>query len=215
MIPSSRSALTLRRLLALTAIATLPAVAGCEASLTWHQPTPAASAAVNGIDINDMFVLGTAAGSALPAGGSAGVFLALTNTGPADRLLGITAPGSAASVQLPSGGIRLGASQSAFLTGPSPKIVLRHLMKRLSGGQSIRMVLDFANAGVVTVNVPVLPRTGNYASYSPAPPSPRPSATGSGQATASASPSGHDTRRATPTTAPSQTQTPSPTSGNS
>lgn len=175
MIRSRRSLLPLRGLVVVAAVGLVPAVAGCEAGANaptqqWHQPTPGASAIVNDtLRINNMFVLGPAPGLTLPRGASAGVFLALANDGAPDRLISMTAPGAAAAVLVPTGGIRVGAQQSLFLTGPAPRVLLRHLTRTLNGGQYIRVNMEFQNAGHVSLLVPVMPRTAAYGTFSPAP----------------------------------------------
>jgi copper(I)-binding protein len=174
-IRSRRSLLPLRGLVVVAAVGLVPAVAGCEAGANaptqqWHQPTPGASAIVNDtLRINNMFVLGPAPGLTLPRGASAGVFLALANDGAPDRLISMTAPGAAAAVLVPTGGIRVGAQQSLFLTGPAPRVLLRHLTRTLNGGQYIRVNMEFQNAGHVSLLVPVMPRTAAYGTFSPAP----------------------------------------------
>jgi hypothetical protein len=174
-IPSSRGVLPLRGLLAVAAAALIPAVAGCEAGTNaptqeWHQPTPGASAIVdNTMRVNNMFVLGPVPGLKIPTGASAGVFFALNNTGPFDRLISITAPGSASSVHVPLGGITVGRDQSLLFTGPAPRVLLQGLTRTLHGGQYVRMNLNFQNAGHVTMLVPVMPRAAFYVTYSPAP----------------------------------------------
>jgi copper(I)-binding protein len=61
---------------------------------------------------------------------------------------------------------------------PQPsKVVLKGLAKALVPGETVRLVLHFQRAGAVTLNVPVTPRSGYYATYSPAPAEPTPSAT--------------------------------------
>lgn len=175
MIRSRRSLLPLRGLVVVAAVGLVPAVAGCEAGANaptqqWHQPTPGASAIVNDtLRINNMFVLGPAPGLTLPRGASAGLFLALANDGAPDRLISMTAPGAAAAVLVPTGGIRVGAQQSLFLTGPAPRVLLRHLTRTLNGGQYIRVNMEFQNAGHVSLLVPVMPRTAAYGTFSPAP----------------------------------------------
>lgn len=175
---SSRRTQALRGLAVAAVTALVPVVAGCEASAAaptqqWHQPTPGASARVGDITISNLFVLGAPPQSSLPAGSSAGVFLALTNSGAArDRLVGISAPGAARSVHLQQGGITLASQQTALLQGPAPAIILQHTTRPLDGGQDIRMVLDFQRAGSVTLQVPIMPRAGYYTTYSPAPASP-------------------------------------------
>jgi copper(I)-binding protein len=181
---SRRSALTRRRgaVLAVAAAAALvPAIAGCEAGLNapvlqWHQPTPGATAqASTGLKVTNMFVLGGPPTGSLPAGGSAGVFFALAGATSPDRLIGVSAPATAASVQLPSGGVKVGADQVVLLTGPAPQVVLRGLSRSLRGGQSVQIVLDFQNAGRVALTVPVMPRASYFSTFSPAPASPSPS----------------------------------------
>ncbi len=183
MIPSSRS-LPLRGLLMVAAAALVPVIAGCEAGTNaptqeWHQPTAGASAVVSDtMRINNMFVLGPVPGLRIPAGASAGVFFALFNSGAADRLIKIAAPGSATSIQVPLGGIQVGRDQSLLLTGPQPRVLLRNLTRTLHGGQWVSMTLDFQSAGPVTLRVPVMPRAAFYSTFSPAPrPSPRPTLT--------------------------------------
>ena len=175
MIRSKRGLLSLRDLVVVAAVGLIPAIAGCEAGYNaptqqWHQPTPGASAIVdNTLRINNMFVLGPAPGLTLPRGASAGVFLALANAGAPDRLISITAPGSANSVQVPAGGIFVGRQQSLLLTGPAPRVLLVHLTRTLNGGQWVRLNMEFQNAGHVSLRVPVMPRTASYGTYSPAP----------------------------------------------
>jgi len=191
---SSRAA-PLRVLAMVVAAAVAPVIAGCEAGFNaptqqWHQPAAGASAVVNNVlRINNVFVLGAAPAFSLPRGGSAGLFLAITNEGAApDRLIGVTAPGTAAAVQLPAGGVRLAGQQQVLLSGPAPQVILRRLIRSVNGGQHILVVLHFVRAGNVTMAVPVMPRAQWFSTFSPAPllVSPSPSPTG----TASPSPSG-------------------------
>jgi copper(I)-binding protein len=123
----------------------------------------------NSLRINNMFILGPAPGFTLPRGASAGVYLALANNGGPDRLLSISAPGSAASVQVPPGGISVGSQESLLLTGPAPRLLLTHLTRTLHGGQWVKLNMNFQNAGHVSLMVPVMPRSGYYGTYSPAP----------------------------------------------
>jgi hypothetical protein len=191
---SNRAAAPLRALAVVAAAALVPAIAGCEAGFNaptqqWHQPSAGASAVVNNeIRINNVFVLGAHPAFWLPRGGSAGLFLALNNQGAADRLIAITAPGAAAAVQMPGGGVRLGAKQSVLLTGPTPQVILRGLTRRLNGGQHILVVLHFLRAGSVAMQVPVMPRAQWFATYAPAPPLVRPSPSGPASPASTASP---------------------------
>ena len=169
-----------RRLL-LGAIALLvPVLAGCEAgfdapTLTFHQASNGTSIVVNGIKIEDAFVLGPPIGSSLPAGSRAGVFLSLSAEY-GDRLLAASAPGSASSVTLTNGPVTLPAGGVADMSGPAPQIVLNGLTSALSGGETVQLVLTFATAGAVPLQVPVEPAAYDYVTYSP-PPAPTPKAT--------------------------------------
>ena len=141
MIRSNRAA-PLRVLAMVVAAAVAPAIAGCEAGFNaptqqWHQPAAGASAVVNNVlRINNVFVLGAAPAFSLPRGGSAGLFLAINNEGAPDRLIGVTAPGTAAAVQLPAGGVRLPTQQSVLLSGPAPRVILRGLIRSRSTAAS-------------------------------------------------------------------------------
>lgn len=171
-----------RRLL-LGAIALLvPVLAGCEAgfgapTLEFHPASNGTSTIVNGIKIDNAFVLGPAIGSSLPAGSQAGVFLSLTAQN-GDRLLSVSAPGSASSVTLTHGPVALPAGTVADMSGPAPQIVLNGLTSPLSGGEMIQLVLTFSTAGAVPLQVPVEPTAYDYTTYSP-PPTPTPTVTGS------------------------------------
>jgi copper(I)-binding protein len=98
------------------------------------------------------------------------MFLALFNGGTsADQLVGISAPGSAASVELSGGTVSLPVQTAVTLTGPHPEVVLKGLTRPLSGGQAVRVILSFQHAGAVTLDVPVEPQSYSFATFS-APP---------------------------------------------
>ena len=206
-----------RRLLAGAIALLVPALAGCEAgfnapTLQFHPASFGVSTMVDGINIDNAFVLGPATDSTLPAGGQAGVFLSLEAQN-SDQLTSVSAPGAASSVQLASGPITLNPNILVDLSGPSPQVVLNGLTNSLSGGQTIQLVLHFATAGAVTLSVPVEPAAYEFATLSPPPAAVTtlsPSASGSAQpgakhkkkanagATASASPSASVSPSATP-----------------
>jgi copper(I)-binding protein len=189
-----------RRLLVLAIAALIPVLAGCEAgnnapTQEWHQPTDGTGTVHNKISIRNVFVLGAAIGSTIKVGGSAGVFLALINDGSADKLVKISAPGTAKSVTLPGGSVSLASQKAVLLTGPAPKVVLEDLTRPITGGSSVRLVLTFLNASSVSMTVPVMPRAQYYSTFSPPSPSPSPttksrhtSATATPSASASPSP---------------------------
>ncbi|MGP0025174.1 MAG: hypothetical protein ACLPKE_17730 [Streptosporangiaceae bacterium] len=204
----------LNRRLLLGAIAVLlPALAGCEAganapTLEFHPASSGVSTTVNGITVDNLFVLGAPVGSALPPGGRAGVFLALESEN-GDRLVSVSAPGTAAAVKLTGGPVDLPAQTLVDLGGPVPQMVLTGLVNPLSGGETVQLTLVFAQAGVVTLGVPVEPHAYDYATYFP-PPIPRlpPSvrgrahASGSASASAPASGSAPGSASASPSTTP-------------
>jgi copper(I)-binding protein len=173
-IRSSHGSKLLRRLLIGATVLVIPILAGCEAGnnapvLQFHPAANGAYSSADSISIINAFILGgkNSTGS-LPAGASAGMFLGLYNGGnQADKLVSVSAPGTAASVQVIGGPIALPGQQSVYLTGPAPKLVLKQLTHALAGGQTIDVAFTFANAGVVTLQVPVEPQSGYYATYSP------------------------------------------------
>ena len=173
---TSRGLLPLRGLAATAVAALIPAIAGCEAGFNaptqqWHQPTPGASAVVNNtLRINNVFILGPVPGFSLTPGKSAGLFMALSNSGAKDQLVSISAPSAAKTVQVPATGLAIGRDQSLLLTGPEPRPILRHLTRTLRGGQWIRVNMDFQSAGNVSMMVPVMPRSAFYSTFTPAPP---------------------------------------------
>ncbi len=175
MIRSSRGAAMSRRMLIAAAIALVPLIAGCEAgtnapTLHWHPPADGSSADAGPyITISNVFVLGAPIGSVLEPGQNAGLYMGLVNTGSPDRLLSISAPGVARSVQLPGGGVTLLSQHRVLLTGPQPLVLLQDLVRPLTGGSVIRIVLTFAKAPSETLSVPVMPRASYFTTFSPAP----------------------------------------------
>jgi copper(I)-binding protein len=186
-----------RRILFAAAAALIPLIAGCEAgtnapTLHWHQPTDGTGATVGNLTISNAFVLGAPIGATIPRGQNAGLFLGLTNIGHPDRLLSASAPGTATSVLLPGNQqVVLPHQAAVLLTGPQPKIILEGLLHPLAGGSVVTIDLVFAQAGTVTLRVPVMPRAQYYTTLSPAPsPTPTPSKSASPSASPSASSTG-------------------------
>ena len=160
-----------RRLLFGAMAILVPVLAGCEAgfnapTLEFHPASAGVSTTVNGITIDNAFVLGPELGATLPAGGQAGAFLALTAPND-DRLVSVSAPGSAASVTVAGAPVDLPSYQLVDLDGPAPEIVLTGLTSPLAGGETVKLTLTFATAGPVSVTVPVEPQAYDYATYSP------------------------------------------------
>jgi len=187
-----------RRLLVGAIAMLVPALAGCEAGLNaptlqYHSASSGTSTAINGIELDNVFVLGPALNQTLPAGGQAGVFLAMSSQ-TRDLLVSASAPGAANSVQLLNGPVTLRPGELVNLSGPAPLIVLNGLTNPLSGGETISLVLTFASAGVVPLRVPVEPAAYEYTTYSP-PPTPSAS-------TAAIVKHKHKAKLLSPTTAP-------------
>jgi copper(I)-binding protein len=161
-----------RRLMLVAAVALIPVVAGCEAgnnapTLNFHYPTDAAGTAVGDLSIRNVFVLGAPIGHDLAKGDSASVFLALINTGAPDKLIKISASGTAASVTLPAGGIPVVTGHPVYYSGPMPRVVLNDLTRPLLSGSDVTLWLTFEKAGRIKLHVPVLPRANQYATLQP------------------------------------------------
>ncbi len=175
-----------RRLLFGAIALLVPALAGCEAGLNaptleFHQSSSGVTVMQNGINIDNAFVLGPELNATLPVGGRAGMFVALQSAN-GDRLVSVSAPGTASSVQITGAPLELPSQSLVDLQGPSPEIVLSGLTRPLVGGETIQLDFLFATAGVITLQVPVEPQAYTYATYSP-PPVPTPTATPSTKAT--------------------------------
>ena len=170
-----------RRILIAVAAALIPMIAGCESgfnapSLHFHPPTDGTYHEVGNITISNAFVLGAPIGAVLRPGQNAGLFLGLVvNPGPSDRLVSISAPGVAQSVRLPASPITLTSAHPVLLTGPRPAVILEHLLRPLGVATArnrstvVPITLTFANAGSVTIDVPVIPRANFYSTLSPPP----------------------------------------------
>lgn len=196
----------------------IPALAGCEAGLNaptleFHPAAGGAQHSADGIMISNAFVLGPAIGQSLPAGGRAGVFLAIVSTN-GDTLESVSATGAAASVTLTGGPVSVAPGEGADLVGPDPRIVLTDLSKPLMGGETVTLELTFANAGEIDVQAPVEPHAYDYATYAQPPaPAPTPSATATAIATGAAKvkKKAKASASATASASASATASPSPT----
>jgi len=205
---------TPRRLVLVAAAALIPVLAGCEAgnnapTLSFHYPTDAAGITVGDLAIRNVFVLGAPLGRNLAAGQSASLFLALvdSNGGAPDRLISITAPGTAASVTLP-GSVPVVYGHPVFLTGPRPMVVLRNLTRAVASGSNIRVVLTFQKAGPITLLVPVFARAAHFVTYAPPQPVISPIMKVAGHRTARASALPSPSVSASPGATPSPSPTP-------
>ena len=198
-----------RRLLIGALIMLIPALAGCEAgynapTLQFHPASFGVSTTVDGINIDNVFVLGPAPGSTLQAGGQAALFMSLESpTG--DRLTKITS-NAASSVQLGNGAITLNPNTLVDLSGPSPLLTLNGLTNPLNGGETVNLVLSFATAGTVNLAVPVEPAAYEFATYSPAP-----TPTASASLSVSLTGHKHKAKKKTATADPTASATPTAT----
>ncbi len=177
-------------------------------TLEFHPASYGVSVVESGITIDDAFVLGPGLNATLPAGGQAGLFLSLEAEN-GDRLVSVSAPGTAANVQITGGSLNLAAQSLVDLSGPSPQIVLSGLTTPLSGGQTIKLELTFATQGVITLNVPVMPDAYEYATYSP-PAIPTPTATPTVLTSPSVSPGASGSASASVGTSPSASPSSTP-----
>ncbi|GIH69546.1 copper chaperone PCu(A)C [Sphaerimonospora thailandensis] len=191
-----------RRVIAIAALLTaIPALAACGAGFDAntnmpYSPTEAGvlmentgsgmSYGKNGVMISQAFVLGPDSGQQIAAGGSAPVYLTLvSNNEGADTLTSIaTDDQQAVRVNVPSP-IEV---QPATLV-KTPGVTVEGLKRPLRGGETLRLTLQFKNAGAIPLDVPVITRSREFASLPPAAP---PSATPmpSESPTASPTPSG-------------------------
>ncbi|HEY7263313.1 MAG TPA: copper chaperone PCu(A)C [Trebonia sp.] len=190
MIRSSRKTVANGLLIAALALL-IPAAAGCEAgldapTLQFHPASAGAHAEVNGISINNVFVLGAPGGHPVPTGQSASLFLSLYNGGTGnDTLVSVSSPDAASSVQVTGGTVSLPVNSLVNLMGPQPSVVLSGLTQPLASGTAIPVTLDFQHAGSVTLDVPVQPQQYYYSTFSPPPAAPAgsPTPTPTGTAT--------------------------------
>jgi copper(I)-binding protein len=186
-----------RRLLFGAMAVLVPVLAGCEAgfnapTLEYHPANFGVDTIREGISFSNVFVLGPGPAQQLPADGRAGAFLSLTAEN-GDRLVSVSAPGTAAAVRLAGGAVNLPAQTLVDLSGPVPEVVLTGLTSPLDAGGTVKMDFTFARAGTITLTVPVQPRAFEYGTFSP-PAVPTPSASPAPSATA-----GGPSATATPT----------------
>ncbi|MFG3442472.1 copper chaperone PCu(A)C [Nonomuraea sp. NPDC047897] len=186
-----------RWIAAAAALLAAPVLAGCAAGFDANTNKPYApveGAALienggygsRGIQIPQAFVLGPDSGAQLAWRGSAPVYLSIINTAGAPDTLQQVSAGSLGAVKL-TAPIQLPSQQLVNTGKPTPQIMIEGLSKALRGGESVKLDLTFANAGVVSMDVPVVTRSREYKEYPPAPgataaPTPTPSATPSAHA---------------------------------
>ncbi|MFG6202073.1 copper chaperone PCu(A)C [Nonomuraea sp. JJY05] len=176
-----------------------PVLAGCGAGFdaTTNKPYAPNEAQVliengaygtRGIQIPQAFILGPDSGAQLAWRGSAPIYLNILNTAGAPDTLEAVSAGSMGTVKV-TAPIQLPANTLVNTGKPTPQIMLEAIPKSLRGGESIKLDLQFANAGIVSLNVPVVTRSREFKDYPPAPnataaptPTPTPSASASEEA---------------------------------
>ncbi len=160
------------------------------------------------VTIRNLFILGAPNGP-LAAGSSAPVYAYLIDgSGQSDQLVSVTSPQFSGGSQVAGGGIALPPGQLVSLNQQGfPAAYLKGLTQPLLSGSNVELTLNFARAGSVTTEVPVIPQTDEYATYNPAPapvtatPSPTESATPLTSPKASGSPTAKNAKASKKATA--------------
>lgn len=174
-------------------LAAAPALAGCGAGSDAitnqpYSPTEALTIKVKGIDVSQAFFLGPDSGAKLPAGGATPLYLSAVNTNQApDTLVGIGVDPALGTAKV-SAPVEFPVRQRVNVGRPTPSILVEGLKKPLTGGESIQVQLQFANAGIIPLTIPVVTRSREFTAFPPAPgstgaptPAPTPSSTESAE----------------------------------
>ncbi|WP_326635409.1 copper chaperone PCu(A)C [Streptosporangium sp. NBC_01755] len=148
-----------------------------------YSPTEALSVKTKeGIDISQAFFLGPDSGGTLPAGAATPLYLSLVNTNGPDELVGLGVDPALGTAKV-SAPVPLPQNQLVSVGKPTPTILIEGLKKPLRGGEAIPVQLQFANAGVVQLTIPVITRSREFTAYPQVPgasaaptPTPTPSA---------------------------------------
>ncbi|MER6951716.1 copper chaperone PCu(A)C [Nonomuraea sp. NPDC000554] len=190
---------SIRWTVAAAALLAAPVLAGCSAGFDAntnkpYAPNEAAALIDNGaygtrgIEIPQAFILGPDSGAQLAWRGSAPIYLNILNTKGAPDTLQAVSAGDMGAVKVATP-IQLPSNQLVNTGKPTPQLMLEGISKGLRGGETIRLDLQFANAGVVSMNVPVITRSREFKDYPAAPnatAAPTPSASPSAAATEAA-----------------------------
>jgi copper(I)-binding protein len=124
----------------------------------------------NGIKIAQAFALGPDSGAQIAAGGSVPLYLSMVNYGTAaDTLEGVAITDKSATTVRSRGPITLPPGQLVNTGRPASQVILEGTQKALRGGESLSLTLRFTNAGDIAMTIPVITRSREYASLSPAP----------------------------------------------
>ena len=202
-----------RRVTVVTALLALsPALAACgagpdantsnayaptEAGVLMESSGSAKTYGRNGIKIPQVFLLGPDSGERIPAGGSLPLYLSMVNYGTApDTLNGITVAGQSGAKVTAPGPLTLPPGQLVDTGRPTSDFVVQGTDKELLGGETMTLTLSFSNAGDITLSVPVITRSREFSTLSPAPdtaPSTAPAPTATTPAEPSATPTADPT----------------------
>jgi copper(I)-binding protein len=178
-----------RAIVAAAFLAAAPVLAGCGAGADAitnkpYSPTEALSVKTKGIDISQAFFLGPDSGATLPAGAATPLYLSLVNTNAgSDQLVGLGVDPALGTAKV-SAPVTLPQGRRVSVGKPTPTIMVEGLKKALRGGEGVKVQLQFANAGIVQLTIPVITRSREFTAYPQAPgasaaptPTPTPSAT--------------------------------------
>lgn len=180
-------------------LAATPVLAACGAGqdANIYRPyhaTEAVNAQQNGISVAHAFLLGPDSGAVLPTGSSVPLYLTIVNNGTApDRLTAVTVDDQSANAAgRITGSLQVSPGQSLDAGKPSPQIFLDDTKAPLRGGESVKLTLRFEQAGDISLNVPVITRSREFATLppvtGPTPTAPDASPTASPEASPTASP---------------------------
>ncbi|MFC5820122.1 copper chaperone PCu(A)C [Nonomuraea harbinensis] len=164
-----------RWIVAAAAFLAAPVLAGCSVGFDANTTKPyapvEAAALINqgaygkqSIHVPQAFILGPEPGGSIPWRGSVPVHLTMLNNGDSPDTLQSVSAGDAASAKL-AAPVQLPVGQLVKAEAATPQITLEGLSKALRGGEALRLDLQFANAGTITLDVPVMPHSREYASY--------------------------------------------------
>jgi copper(I)-binding protein len=170
-------------------LAAAPALAGCGAGSDAitnqpYAPTEALTTQAKGINISQAFFLGPDSGATIAAGAATPLYLSVVNTNQApDQLVGIGVDSALGTAKV-SAPVTLPVQTRVSIGKSSPSILIEGLKKPLRGGESIQVQLQFANAGLVPLTIPVITRSREFTDLPQAPgvsaaPTPTPTASAS------------------------------------
>lgn len=162
-----------RRIVSAAALALL--CAGCGSGNLVSSETNQASSREDGVNlvrhgmyVRNAFVLGPERGQRIARGAYARVYLVLVSHDRGDRLIGASATGAARTVRISRGSLPVPRGREVKV-GARPWIMLEKLTHPLTGTRNVALRLRFAHAGTITMSLPVLVRTGEYATLPPGP----------------------------------------------